>query len=176
MKSLVLAAVSLFSVSAMASLTVQPSHSEVPVIPASAVSCLSLKQAGTNMPVADINSAYFRIPRITITKKDSTTTAVIAMIKVKMPIPGRANYQCALGGDALSALSDDRNWWSAKDAVIPAGTASLTTNCPMYCGNVPVEMSFRTTAVMQVYGYESVDGSDKQTPTRAEATFTVIND
>ncbi|HEX7673815.1 MAG TPA: hypothetical protein VF412_06580 [Bdellovibrio sp.] len=176
MKSLVLILASVFSANVYASLNVTSSTKEALVIPASASSCLARKQAGSSAPKADIPAAYFRIPNITFTKS-SSKDMYIAQIKVSLTVPGSSSpYTCVIAGDALSALS--QQWWpeaTPVDSLIPAGTASLKTDCPLYCGNIPTDKMFSATATMRVDGYEQDRNSDDQSPVSAHLNFTVTN-
>lgn len=160
--------------------TVSSSVSIAQLIPATATSCLATKQAqGGTTPTSDISSAYFRIPQITFTKKDKDKDFYISVINISLNVPGSSTpITCTAGGDALSALSDqgDLNWWAnpnGHQALIPAGTASYTTVCAMYCGGITSSTTFSASATMEVFGLEQAVGSTEQTAVKTTTTFTV---
>lgn len=179
MKPLVLVLASLLSVNAFASLDIRMGARTTPVIPAPATSCLAVRQAGTNIPTPDISASYIRIPHITFTKKNPANDMWISQIKITMTVPGASSaYECKVAGDALSALSDSATWWGGSithDRLIPAGVASLTTSCPLYCGGLFSGSQYAATALMEVIGYEQAPNSDQQTAVRAESRINVIN-
>ncbi|MDG0816717.1 hypothetical protein [Bdellovibrio svalbardensis] len=162
------------------SVSVSSSVSTAQLIPSPATSCLAIKQAtsGTT-PSADISAAYFRIPRITFTKKNVDKDLYISLITITMNIPGSsAPFECKVGGDALAALSNDANWWGTgtiHDSKVPAGTETFTTNCPLYCGGISSVTPFFTTATMEILGYEQAAGSDEQEPVKTTTIFNVQN-
>ncbi len=160
--------------------SVSPSVTVAQLIPSAATSCLALKQAtGGTTPTSDISSAYFRIPQITFTKKDKDSDFFISVINITLNVPGSSTpIVCSTGGDALSALSDlgDVNWWasaSGHQSKIPAGTASYTTVCPLYCGGITSTTTFSASATMEVFGLEQAVGSSEQTAVKTTTTFTV---
>lgn len=171
-----------------AKLTAKSSSSTVLVIPAAAVSCKTyLTTTDGSLPTADVSSSYFRIPRITFTKSNKANDMYIAVIKVSFQVPGEATpHDCTYGGDDLAALYyqpatggalTPTPWWSSPthEALIPAGTATLTTNCPMYCGGIDVKSSFSSTATMEIVGYEQAPGSELQEPVKITTTFQIQN-
>lgn len=162
-------------------LDVSASSSSVPLIPASATSCLAQRQASSGTtPTSDISASYFRLAKLTFTKRNVANDLYIDLVKITVDIPGlTTTYECTVGGDALAALRLD--WYggtstSAHVAVIPAGTASMTTECPLYCGGITTTQLFSTTATMEVRGYEQAPGSDDQTSVRTTSYFTLVND
>lgn len=150
------------------------------LIPSTATSCLAIKQAPpATVPSSDISPAYFRIPRITFTKKNVEKDLYISLISITMNIPGSSTpLECKVGGDALSALSNDNDWWGSgtvHEAKIKSGLATFTTNCPLYCGGIKADVNFFTTATMTILGYEQSTDSDEQDPVKTTSTFSVQN-
>jgi len=166
-------------------LVAKSSASTVLVIPAAGVSCKTyLTTTDGSLPTSDISSSYFRIPKITFTKSNKANNMYIAAIKVSFLVPGdSAPRDCTYGGDDLAALYYQPTggtltptpWWNipSREALIPAGTSTVTTNCPMYCGGIDVKSSFSSTATMEIVGYEQAPGSDLQEPVKVYSTFQI---
>lgn len=162
-----------------ANLSVSTSAATVSLIPSSAASCLAIKTAGTSGASPDISAAYFRIPKVTFVKKNPANNMYIAQIKINISNAGNnTSYECRVGGDALSALSSDSNWWGSgttHDTLITAGLTSFTTDCPLYCGGVDAKVPFNTTATMEITGYEQAPNDDNQTPVKVQSYFNIDN-
>ncbi|QDK36845.1 hypothetical protein DOE51_04165 [Bdellovibrio sp. NC01] len=159
---------------------VAASAQSVPLIPASATSCLAQRQASTGTtPTSDVSASYFRVAKLTFTKKNKANDMYIDLVRITVDIPGiSSQYVCTVGGDALAALN--ATWYgsntSGHQAYIPAGTESMTTDCALYCGGIDTTQLFSATATMEIRGYEQAPGSDEQNPVRTTTYFTVIND
>lgn len=152
----------------------------VMVIHADAISCLAIVNSKIlGAPAtADITTSYFRVPKIKFTKKNIEKDMVITAINVIYSVPGSGNQSCQYGGDDLAALSSDQNWMGSSGAglktnTIPAGTSSLTTDCPLYCGGIESSTAFTSTATMDIYGYETVPGSEVLEPIKSTTTFSI---
>jgi hypothetical protein len=169
-------------------LAVKSSITKALVIPTVASSCYQ-KMTGSP-PSVDITSAYFRIPKVYFTKKNSGTDLYIVLLKLKMNIPNMGDYICQFAGEELAALnaieetnggsstSTSLSWWKrpTREAIIPAGTTTWQTDCPLYCGGINVDAgNFSTTATIEVIGYEQTPGSDLQLPLKVFGTVQVEN-
>ncbi|MBV2169477.1 MAG: hypothetical protein KUL82_12295 [Bdellovibrio sp.] len=149
------------------------SSSAFPLIPATAASCLADKNAGADTPTADISPDYFRIPTITFNRKDTSKTLVIAFIRISIQIPGSSQaVSCEVGGDGLAALRD--SWFSGttKEALVPAGTASFSTDCALYCGGVKAPSGMTASGSLEVFGLERATNGD-ETPVKASTVVTI---
>ncbi|WP_413569561.1 hypothetical protein ACLWBD_03755 [Bdellovibrio sp. HCB117] len=147
--------------------------SPLPLIPATAVSCLAQENAGDDVATADISASYFKIPTITFNRKDTSKTLIVAFIRVSIQIPGSATpVTCEYGGDQLAALRG--NWFDSltKEAAIPVGEASYATTCPMYCGGINATNQFVATGTMEVFGLER-DTNQDETPVKVQTSITI---
>ena len=159
------------------SVTVKVSGSSFPVIPATATSCLAVKKAaGTSFPpFSDVQASYFRVPRVTFERKDTSKDLIIAQIKITVNIPGNnAPYECqpAVAGDNLAALRQD--WYSGnKEAMIPKGSsATYTTECPIYCGGIDMDPGLVASGTLEVLGFER-DANGDENPVRTSTAITI---
>lgn len=158
------------------SVTVKVSSSAFPVIPATATSCLAVKKAaGTSFPpLSDVQASYFRVPAITFERKDINKDLVIAQIKITINIPGNsAPYECqpAVAGDNLAALT--QAWYDDKEALIPkGGSATYTTECPIYCGGITMGPGLVASGALEVLGFER-DTNGDETPVRTSTAITI---
>lgn len=150
------------------------SSSVFPLIPAPAVSCMSEKNAGSDIPSADVAPSYFRIPKITFNRKDTTKDLIIAFIRVSIPVPGSDTVTCELGGDGLAALTSTWYATTSKDALIPAGDQyqSFSTDCAMKCGGIEVGPGVTATGTMEVFGLER-DSNGDELPVRASTSVSI---
>ncbi|WP_295905114.1 hypothetical protein [uncultured Bdellovibrio sp.] len=151
------------------------SGSSLPLIPATAVSCLARENAGTDTPTADISPSYFRVPTITFTRKDTTKNLIIAFIRINIPVPGSSTpINCEVGGDGLAALKG--TWFNSgtKEALIPSGDANKTfsTDCALYCGGITMNSGTTASGTMEVFGLER-DAAGNETPVKTSTTITV---
>ncbi|KHD89950.1 MAG: hypothetical protein OM95_00840 [Bdellovibrio sp. ArHS] len=147
--------------------------STLPLIPATAVSCLAQRNAGSDAATPDVSASYFKIPVITFTRKDTSKTLIIAFIRVSIQIPGSASpVTCEYGGDQLAALRTE--WFNnaTKEAAIPVGEASYATGCAMYCGGINSTNQFVATGTLEVFGLER-DDSQNETPVKVQTTITI---
>jgi hypothetical protein len=157
--------------------TMSVSKSNRYAIPANGYSCYSVKLAQQNgtTPESDVQGSYFSLPRISFQQSNPKRDLWISAVKIYYTPPGGSEMMCALGGDSLAALSDD--WWykSKKNALIPAGTLSFQTDCPIYCGGIDVDTPFTATGMVKVYGYsEDVETGDAEGFTLS-APITITN-
>lgn len=152
------------------------SSSSLPLIPATAISCLAVQNAGGDAPTADISPSYFKIPTITFSRKDASKILIIAFIRINVPIPGSATpVSCEVGGDALAALKSTWFASSTKEAAIAAGTATDATDCPLYCGGIAATTQFTSSGTMEVFGLERDAVTLEETPVRIQTTVTIQN-
>jgi hypothetical protein len=171
-------------------LTIKSSISKALIIPTVAASCFAKLTATAGSPVStDITSAYFRIPRLIFTKKNVGTDLYIVLLRIKMQVPNSGAYECTFAGENLASLnsieetnggssSTSLSWWrrSTQEAIIPAGSTTWQTDCPLYCGAVNVEGgAFSTTATIEIIGYEQTPGSDLQLPLKVFGSLQVEN-
>lgn len=149
--------------------------SPYPLIPAPAISCLAYKNASSSAPANDITASYFRMPVITFNRKNTTDIFVVALVRITINAPG-SSISCEVGGDGLAALSS--TWWSnsTKEAAVPAGTATFQTDCPLYCGGVPVgNTPFTATGILEVFGLERNVTSLEENPVKIQTSISVQN-
>lgn len=149
---------------------VRISSSAFLLIPASTVSCMAHKNAGSEGPIADITPSYFKIPTITFNRRNASKELVISFIRIKIPT---ANINCEYGGDQLAALED--TWWnnSGREASIPANTTSFSTGCALICGGISADSTFTASGTMEVFGLERDTTTLDETPVKVEAVVTV---
>ena len=155
-----------------ANLEVKVSTSPLPLIPAAASSCLSRKSGGTDAAPQDISASYFRVPTISFNRVDTTKTLIISLIRIRIKGVG-VNINCEAGGDNLAALSSA--WWatSTRDATIPVGTATYSTDCALYCGGVNTERSFTATGTLEIFGLDRDETTLEETPVRVSTQISV---
>lgn len=149
------------------------SSSALPLIPAPAVSCLAVKNAGGDVATSDIAMSYFKVPKITFIRKNTTKTLVIAFLKIKIMGPKGLEISCESGGDGLAALS--LTWWNntGREASVPVGQASFETDCALYCGGIKTDSTFTTTGVMEVYGLERDPTTLDEVPVKIQSPITI---
>lgn len=148
--------------------------SPLPLIPATAISCLATKNAGGDVATADIAPSYFKVPKLTFNRKDSAKILVIAFVRIKIQIPGAAApVSCEVGGDGLAALS--QTWWAngAKEASIPAGTSTYSTDCPLYCGGILAETPYTASGTLEVFGLERDATTLEESPVKVQTAITI---
>lgn len=153
--------------------------SPLPLIPAEARSCLAVKTQSGDASASDISPYYFKIPKLTFTRKDASKDLIISLIRIKINIPGSASgVDCSVGGDNLAALAD--YWWGKdepigkpeKEALIPPGQASFTTSCALYCGGIAVTNSFVATGTLEIFGLER-DGNGEEVPVITNTSISI---
>ncbi|WP_374029185.1 hypothetical protein [Bdellovibrio bacteriovorus] len=143
-----------------------------PIIPATASSCINLRQAGDlDKPVVDVPASYFRIPRIQIQRNNPDTELTIAYLRAVVKSANGGNYYCKIGGDNLKALSSD--WWNKQNAVIPAGVTQFDTDCAMYCGGLQVNAMSSYAGTLEVYGMELDIPTQEVRPVKLSTPFSV---
>lgn len=150
------------------------SSSPLPLIPATAISCLATKNAAGDTATADITANYFKIPKITFNRKNTTKILVVAFLRIKIQIPGSSSqYICEYGGDGLASLSS--TWWAnaGKEASVSVGAASFATDCPLYCGGVEAANPYTATGTVEVFGLERDATSLEETPVKVQTSITV---
>lgn len=155
--------------------------SPLPLIPAEAKSCLAVRNQTSDSPAAaDISPFYFKIPRITFTRKEVDKALIISLIRIKINIPGSTSgVDCTVGGDSLAALA--KYWWDAKEsdgkpekeAFIPPGQATFQTDCALYCGGIAVTGSFVATGTVEIFGLERNVSSEEEVPVITSSSISV---
>ncbi|HWU42352.1 MAG TPA: hypothetical protein VN132_02905 [Bdellovibrio sp.] len=149
----------------------------VALIPATASSCLAVRQATAGSPpTKDVQSAYFRLSKITFNKTNKDNDLVITSVKVSIDLPPPiGTKECTIAGDDLAALSS--TWWATTlhDAIIPSGTDTITTDCALYCGGISPDTPFFASGIMTILGYEQAPNSDTQTSVKTTTYFQVDN-
>lgn len=161
-----------------ANVSVVVGSSPYALIPAKATSCVASKNADATTPAdPDIEPSYFKIPTITFNRKDATNIFMVAVIRVKINVPGsEAPISCEAGGDDLAALSS--TWWgsSTKETIIAAGATSFPTDCALYCGGVKVgDTPFTATGTLEVFGYERNPTSLEEVPVKIQTSISIQN-
>lgn len=151
------------------------SSSSLPLIPATAISCAAIKNASGDVPTADISASYFKVPKITFTRKNTDKQLVIAFIRINIPIPGGTAVSCEYGGDNLAALKSE--WWSnpGKEALIDVGDVNKTvsTDCALYCGGINSDNPYVASGTMEVFGLERNPSNQEETPVRIQTAITI---
>jgi hypothetical protein len=144
--------------------------SPLALIPAKATSCLGRLSSSTG----DISASYFKVPTFKITRKTSTKTLIVSLIRItiQIPITGKT-LTCQFGGDELAALST--TWWASasREAVIPAGTSTYSTDCPIVCGGVDTSKSFVASGPIEVFGLERDETTLDETPVKVQGTVSI---
>lgn len=161
-----------------ANVSVVIGSSPYPLIPATAISCVAIANAGSgSSPTSDISANYFRVPTITFTRKNTSQILVIALIRIKITIPGGSTpVSCDVGGDGLAALSS--TWWTntGKEASVAVGVDTFSTSCPLYCGGINVgNTSFTAAGTMEVYGLERNPTTSEEVPVKIQTTISIQN-
>ncbi|MGZ3771401.1 MAG: hypothetical protein ACXVCP_17715 [Bdellovibrio sp.] len=150
------------------------SSSPFPLIPATAKSCLILRNGETNYDVA---KDYFKVPTIKFFRKDPSAILVISSIKIKISVPGNsATITCEVAGDNLSALS--ATWWGnpGRETTIASGVSDFDTDCALYCGGISVgETSFTSTGTMEIFGLERNPTTLEEVPVKVQTSISVQN-
>lgn len=150
------------------------STSPLPLIPATAISCLAAKNAVGDVATADIAPSYFKVPKLTFNRKDTSKVLVLALVRIKIQIPGASiPISCEVGGDSLAALSSV--WWSSgsKEAAIPEGTDTFSTDCSLYCGGVNAEQPYTATGTVEIFGLERDSATLDEAPVKIQTTLTI---
>lgn len=155
--------------------------SPLPLIPAEAKSCLAIKNQTSDSPAAsDISPYYFKVPKITFTRKEVDKALIISLIRIKINIPGSSSgVDCTVGGDNLAALA--QYWWDAdasvgkpkQEAFIPPGQATFQTDCALYCGGIAVSNSFVATGTVEIFGLERNVSTDEEVPVITSSSISV---
>lgn len=152
------------------------SSGALPLIPATAISCLAIQNAAGEAPTADISPSYFKVPTITFSRKNASKILVIAFLRITITVPGSSSpVSCEVGGDGLAAL---RSTWygnASKEALIAAGTTSESTDCPLYCGGITATTPYTATGTMEVFGLERDPTSLEETPVKIQTPITIQN-
>ncbi len=154
--------------------SVVASSSPLPLIPATAISCLAAKNAGGDVATADIAPSYFKVPKLTFNRKETSKVLVLALVRIKIQIPGgQAPVSCEVGGDALAALSDV--WWNSgnKEAAVPEGADTFSTDCSLYCGGVNSEQPYTASGTMEIFGLERNSATLEESPVKIQTTITI---
>lgn len=157
-----------------ANVSVAISQAPLPLIPASAISCVATKNSGGDVATPDIAPSYFKVPKVTLSRKDTSKALIVALIRIKIQIPGgQTPVLCEVGGDSLAALSSV--WWANgnKEALIPEGTDSFSTDCSLYCGGVNSERPYTATGTFEIFGLERDSVSLEETPVKVQTAVTI---
>lgn len=150
------------------------SNSPLPLIPATAISCLATKNAGGDVASSDIAPSYFKVPKLTFNRKNTSKVLVIAFVRITIQIPGATSpVSCEVGGDGLASLSS--TWWASpgKEAAISEGTSSFSTDCPLYCGGVLAERQYTASGTLEIFGLERDSATLDETPVKVQTSITV---
>ncbi|MGZ3772467.1 MAG: hypothetical protein ACXVCY_01955 [Pseudobdellovibrionaceae bacterium] len=160
-----------------ANVSVNVTASALPLIPATAVSCLAQKNAGSSVATGDIAASYFKLPVITFTRKDTSKILVVSLVSITINTPGSTTpISCKFGGDTLAALSS--TWWSSstKEASVPAGQATFATDCPLYCGGINTgNTPYTSTGLMEIFGLERNPTTLEEVPVKIQTVISVQN-
>ncbi|WP_413582431.1 hypothetical protein [Bdellovibrio sp. HCB288] len=132
-------------------------------VPSKGFSCYANKtaQETNSTATSDVDEAYFSISKLNITSADSSRDTVISLVNVIYTPPNGSEIVCDFGAEELAALNS--TWWADanKEARIPAGSTSWSTDCPIRCGGISINIkSFTASGVIKVYGY-TVDPNDE---------------
>lgn len=157
-----------------ANLEVTVPTSPLPLIPANATSCLSRKSAVGESPAQDISPSYFRIPTLKFTRKNTTKTLIISLVRITIRIPTTgATVRCEIGGDALAALAT--SWWatSNRETSVPVGTSTFSTDCPLYCGGVDTTRTFVASGPLEIFGLERDESTLEESPVKVQSMVSI---
>lgn len=153
---------------ASSNVTVVVSTSAFPLIPAPAYSAVAERKSATS---PDISASYFRIPKITFNRADTSKSLIIAFLRIKIQIPSGL-YTCEVGGDNLSALAEQ--WWTGgREATISAGVDSFSTSRALYCGGISADVAYSASGSMEIFGLERDDTTLEETPVRTSVTISI---
>jgi hypothetical protein len=177
--SMIVAALSLFSLNSLANIELGLTSSPLPLIPAKAVSCYSSRITPPNQtPYADVDDSHFRIPSISFIRKDSSKDLIISTIRVTYAIPRAKGepadlFKCMIAGDSLRALSGV--WWSGgPEAVVHSGVDTFTTDCAAYCGGIKTTAdNFTVPGSVEIYGFERDAVTRAETPVKLNGSITI---
>ncbi|WP_413293528.1 hypothetical protein ACLSU7_00320 [Bdellovibrio sp. HCB185ZH] len=147
------------------------------VIPAHTSSCYARKVAVDNgtVPELDVPGAYWQIPKLLFKQTKPDRDLFISAVKVIVSDVDGRETTCAYGGEQLAALSSQ--WWNTKtkEALIPMGTTTFGTDCPISCGGFDMDKPYTATGTVKVYGYAQGEKEDDVEGVVLSAPITISN-
>ncbi|MEN0059288.1 MAG: hypothetical protein AAGB31_10685 [Bdellovibrio sp.] len=155
------------------------STSEVKVLPIALASCYAMQTPADDGTITtDISADSFEIPTLTISRKETSKNLIISYIRVKVPAFGslKESVDCMFAAEKLRALGSFSSS-SLYQAIIPSGTASFTTDCPLRCGGVAsTDLIYMASGTVELVGAEvDPNNSSNSTGVKISVPITITN-